>query len=571
MERQSGFKIMRRLIKELKPLIPFMVLTISMGVLGFLAAISITTFGAVAIGTIIDSNGIDAISLATPVLNYKMINITFTSSIIIMIICAILRGPLRCIEQLSGHYIAFKILAILRDKVFKALRKLAPAKLENKEKGNLVSIITSDIELLEVFYAHTIAPIAIAIITNLIITIILWNIHMYYGMIALIFFIIVGFIIPYTTSKFAKQSGVGYRSAFGDANSYMLDSLRGLKEILIYKNGNERLNKIHNKSINLNEKQKTIKNHEGIVRAITDLTIMSSILVFLFVGSHLVYKGEITLSILIIAIVIIASSFGPVVALSNLSNNLIFTLASAERLFNILDENPEVEEVFGDCDLNSLNIIYEDVSFKYDNRKEILKDVNINIKKGDKISIVGESGIGKSTFAKLLMRFFDVNKGNVTLGNVNLKELPTNTLRKNQVLMSQETFLFNESIEGNIKIASINANHEEVVDAAKKASIHDFIISLPKGYETIVGELGGNLSSGEKQRIGLARTFLSKAEIIILDEPTSNLDTLNEGEILNAINHNIKDKTIVLITHRKSTEAITNKIFKLENKKLSEL
>ena len=359
MERQSGFKIMRRLIKELKPLIPFMVLTISMGVLGFLAAISITTFGAVAIGTIIDSNGIDAISLATPVLNYKMINITFTSSIIIMIICAILRGPLRYIEQLSGHYIAFKILAILRDKVFKALRKLAPAKLENKEKGNLVSIITSDIELLEVFYAHTIAPIAIAIITNLIITIILWNIHMYYGMIALIFFIIVGFIIPYTTSKFAKQSGVGYRSAFGDANSYMLDSLRGLKEILIYKNGNERLNKIHNKSINLNEKQKTIKNHEGIVRAITDLTIMSSILVFLFVGSHLVYKGEITLSILIIAIVIIASSFGPVVALSNLSNNLIFTLASAERLFNILDENPEVEEVFGDCDLNSLNIIIE--------------------------------------------------------------------------------------------------------------------------------------------------------------------------------------------------------------------
>lgn len=571
MERQSGFKIMKRLIKELKPLIPFMVLTISMGVLGFLAAISITTFGAVAIGTIIDSNGIDAISLATPVLNHKMINITFTSSIIIMIICAILRGPLRYIEQLSGHYIAFKILAILRDKVFKALRKLAPAKLENKEKGNLVSIITSDIELLEVFYAHTIAPIAIAIITNLIITIILWNIHMYYGMIAFIFFIIVGFIIPYTTSKFAKQSGVEYRSAFGDANSYMLDSLRGLKEILIYKNGNERLNKIHNKSINLNEKQKTIKNHEGIVRAITDLTIMSSILVFLFVGSHLVYKGEITLSILIIAIVIIASSFGPVVALSNLSNNLIFTLASAERLFNILDENPEVEEVFGDCDLNSLNIIYEDVSFKYDNRKEILKDVNINIKKGDKISIVGESGIGKSTFAKLLMRFFDVNKGNVTLGNVNLKELPTNTLRKNQVLMNQETFLFNESIEENIKIASINATHEEVVDAAKKASIHDFIISLPKGYETIVGELGGNLSSGEKQRIGLARTFLSKAEIIILDEPTSNLDTLNEGEILNAINHNIKDKTIVLITHRKSTEAITNKIFKLENKKLSEL
>lgn len=195
---------------------------------------------------------------------------------------------------------------------------------------------------------------------------------------------------------------------------------------------------------------------------------MMSILIFLVVGSNLIYNGEITLSILIISIVIIASSFGPVVALSNLSNNLIFTLASAERLFNILDENPEVEENLGDCNLNSLDIMYENVSFKYDNRKEILKNVNIDIKKGDKISIVGESGIGKSTFAKLLMRFFDINKGKITLGNVNLKELPTNTLRKNQVLMSQETFLFNESIEDNIKIASINATHEEVVNAAKK-------------------------------------------------------------------------------------------------------
>ena len=552
MARQSGFKIMKRLIVELKPLAPFMVLTILFGVLGFLAAISITSLGAVALTSLIDNS----------------LNISFKTALILMVICAVLRGPLRYCEQLSGHYIAFKILVILRDKVFSALRKLAPAKLENKEKGNLVSLVTSDIELLEVFYAHTIAPISIAVITNTIITIILFNINYIFGFIGLISFILVGFCIPYFTSILGKKSGVEYRKVFGETNSYLLDSLRGLKETLIYRNGEERGKKIHEASEKLNEKQIKLKFHESLVRAITDFVIMVSIITLLIFGSILVLDGKITLQGLIIGLVILSSSFGPVVALSNLSNNLLQTFASAQRLFDLLDETPEVLEVLGEIDLKDSNISYNNISFNYKNREEVLRDININIKEKDKIAIIGDSGTGKSTFVKLLMRFWDPKKGEISLGGNNLKFLPTKTLRNTEALMSQETYIFNDTIEENIKIANLNATKEEIIEAAKKASIHEFIESLPKGYKTKTGELGSNLSSGEKQRIGLARAFLRNSDILILDEPTSNLDTLNEGEILRAIDKNAKDKTIILITHRKSTLAICNKTFKLEDKKL---
>ena len=552
MNRKSGVYLMKRLILELKPLIPIMFITISMGVLGFLSAIFMTSFGAIAIMSLLKEGA----------------KITFTTSLIIMALCAILRGPLRYVEQLSGHYIAFKILVILRDKVFTALRKLAPAKLENKEKGNLISLITADIELLEVFYAHTIAPISIAIITNTIIAIILFNISPYYGVLAFILYITIGFFIPYFTSKIGKKAGIDYRNKFGETNSYLLDSLRGLKEVLIFKNGEKRKENIHRYSTELNEKQKRIKLHEGIIRATTDFTIMIGIMGFLLLGIYLYLNNSIQFERMIIAIIIVSASFGPVVALSNLSNNLLQTFASAERVFNLLDEEPEVVENKGDRILTNLDINYENVTFGYKGRNEILEDIDIQIKKGESIAIIGESGSGKSTFVKLLMRFFDVNSGKVIFGQEDVKTLETNALRRHQVLMSQETYLFNETIEDNIKISNLNATEFEVKEAAKKAAIHEFIESLPNGYKTKVSELGLNLSSGEKQRIGLARAFLSKGEVIILDEPTSNLDTLNEGIILNSLKENKKDKTIILITHRKSTSSVCEKGFKVENKKL---
>lgn len=553
MKRKSGFQIMKRLIVELKPLTPFMIITILMGVAGFLSAIAIATFGTIALGTLIG----------------EISFITFKGAVIVMAVCSVMRGILRYCEQLSGHYIAFKILVILRDKIFTALRRLAPAKLEGKEKGNLISLITSDIELLEVFYAHTIAPITIAIITNTIISIVLLMIDPWFGILGTVFFLIVGFMIPYFSSKLAKEAGVNYRNSFGESNSYILDSLRGLKEILLFNNGKERLKNINLHSRKLNESLSKIKDHEGIIRGITDLTIMIAILSFVVVGSILYFKGNIIFIEIIIAIVIISSSFGPVVALSNLSNNLLHTFACAERIFNLLDESPYVEEVSGDEKLVSESIEYKDVTFSYPNReKKIFDNVSVTIKKGEKIALIGESGIGKSTFVKLIMRFWDVSSGKIEIDNKDIRNITTKSLRDSQVLVSQETYLFNESIEDNIKIGNPNASIEEVIEAAKKASIHEFIEKLPNKYNTKVGELGGILSSGEKQRIGLARAFLSNGEVLILDEPTSNLDTLNEGEILKSIKENCEDKTIILISHRKSTTAICNKMYKLIKQKI---
>lgn len=552
-QRLSGGKIMFRLIKILKPLVPVMIITITFGVLGFLAATAITTFGAIAMGDIL---GIE-------------MNYSFSTATKIIIGCAIFRGILRYIEQYSGHLIAFKILAILRDKVYKSLRKLAPAKLESKEKGNLISIITSDIELLEVFYAHTIAPIAIAILTSSIIAFVLYKINPYFGLIGLIFYTIVGFIIPVLSSKLGSDAGFEYRNEFGKTNSFLLDSLRGIKEILLFGQGEERLKAINDNSENLNKKLKIIKGHEGLIRALTDITIMIAILITLYVGVNLYINESINLGQVIVALVFLASSFGPTVALSNLSNNLMHTFACAQRLFDVLDEDPAVKEVTGEDSLNMNTIDISNLEFKYKDREEVLlKDVNLNIKSGEKIAIIGESGSGKSTLLKLMMRFWDVEKGSIEIDNKNIKNIPTKSLRRSQSLVSQETFLFNDTIEKNIKIGKVDASKEEVIKACKKASIHEFIKTLPKGYETNVGEIGSNLSSGEKQRLGIARAFLHDSQVLILDEPTSNLDTLNEAQILKSIKNECSNKTIIMVSHRKSSTAICDRKLYVKNNTL---
>lgn len=553
MQRQSGFSIMKRLILELKPLILVMVITITMGVLGFLAAIAIASFAAVALGTIVEGPTI----------------VTFQVAIIIMIVSAVSRGLLRYAEQLSGHYIAFKILYLLRDKIFTKLRILAPAKLEGKDKGSLISLITSDIELLEVFYAHTIAPIAIALVTNSIISVILYLIHPAYGIVSAVYFILVGMIVPYLSSMLVKTAGVNYRQAFANSNQYILDSLRGLKEILLFNQGEDRLKALNDQSNQLNQSVRQIKDHEGFVTGLTGVIITSAMLVFVGMGFYFYTTGQLSLTLVLVALVIISSSFGPVVALSNLSNTLAHTFACAQRLFNLLDEEPQVLEVAGEDSLDMNELRFSDVTFTYPNgQTPIFNHASINIKKGDKLALIGPSGIGKSTFIKLLMRYFDVQKGRVEIDGTNISSIPTTSLRLKQTLVSQETYLFNDSIVNNIKIGKADATLEEVIEAAKKASIHEFIETLPQGYNTKVGELGGMVSSGEKQRLGLARAFLHNGEVLILDEPTSNLDALNEGSILKSIQDYNSDKTIVMISHRKSTTAICDQIYKLENQKL---
>lgn len=548
---RNGLKVMYKLIGLVLPLVHVMIAAITMGVIGFLTAIFIIVLGGAGL--------LNILGFATA-LSLKQV-------IIGIVICAVLRGILRYAEQGSNHYIAFKLLALIRHKVFIKLRKLAPAKLEGKDKGNLISIITTDTELLEVFYAHTISPIIIAFITSVIMTIFIGSYNIFLGAIALVAYFIVGVIIPVWSSNQGDETGQQYRDELGDLNSYFLSSIRGINDIIQYGVGKERLDEINRRTDELETKQKFLLKQEGSNRAVTDTAILLCSMVMLFAGCILYNKGQVDFTQVIIPLIALMSSFGPVVAISNLSNNLFHTIAAGNRVLDLLEEEPAVEEVSGKETVEFADMKLENVSFAYDD-EVILEDFNMEIKKNTIIGIYGKSGCGKSTLLKLLMRFWEVNNGAITIGGKNINEINTSDLRKMQSFVTQDTYLFNDTIANNIGIAKENATMEEIIAAAKKASIHDFIMSLPKGYDSKVGELGGNLSGGEKQRIGIARAFLHDAPMILLDEPTSNLDSLNEGIILKSLMESKENKTIIIVSHRKSTMNIADVVLDVEKNSL---
>ncbi len=548
---RNGLKVMYKLIGLVLPLLHVMVAAITMGVIGFLTAIFIIVLGGVGL--------LNILGFATA-LSLKQV-------IIGIVICAVLRGILRYAEQGSNHYIAFKLLALIRHKVFVKLRKLAPAKLEGKDKGNLISIITTDTELLEVFYAHTISPIIIAFITSVIMTIFIGRYNIFLGVIAIVAYFIVGVIIPVWSSNQGDETGQQYRDEMGDLNSYFLSSVRGINDIIQYGVGKERLDEINRRTDELETKQKLLLKQEGSNRAVTDTAILLCSMAMLFAGCILYTKGEVNFIQVIIPLIALMSSFGPVVAISNLSNNLFHTIAAGNRVLDLLEEEPAVEEVKGNDVTEFADMKLKNVSFSYD-EEVILEDFNMDIKQNKIIGIYGKSGCGKSTLLKLLMRFWEVDNGSITIGGKNINEINTSDLRKMQSFVTQDTYLFNDTIANNIGIAKENATMEEIIAAAKKASIHDFIMSLPNGYDSKVGELGGNLSGGEKQRIGIARAFLHDAPMILLDEPTSNLDSLNEGIILKSLMESKENKTIIIVSHRKSTMNIADIVLDVEKNSL---
>lgn len=544
-KRRNGIQVMLGLIGLIKPMLGIMILAIIMGCIGNLMAISITILGCMGL---MEVAGI-----------YK--GIALSTILILTVVLGIMRGPLRYAEQACNHYIAFKLLARIRHKVFASLRRLAPAKLEGEKKGNLISIITSDIELLEVFYAHTISPVMIAFIVSLIMSIFIGLKNVYLGMTAAFFYILVGVIIPVINSRLGQDTGLNYRKDFGELNTNVLDNLYGLEEILQYQQSADRLRVMNDKTDQLEKLNKKLKKSENIQRVITDIVILSAGLVMLATAYHFEKNGHITVADMVISVIAMMSSFGPAAALSALSNNLHHTLASGNRVLNLLEEEPVTEELlvgeaFCDSDINC-----EDITFAYPGSQRIILDKFSHSFKKNKIhGILGKSGCGKSTLLKLLMRFFAVDSGSISYGNLNVNSIKTSSLRDNIAYVTQETFLFQDTIENNIKVAKENATRQEVEEAAKKASIHDFIMSLPKGYDTMLAELGDSISGGERQRIGLARAFLHNGNIILLDEPTSNIDSLNESVILNSIKKESNGKTIILVSHRKSTMGIAHEV-----------
>lgn len=544
-KRRNGIQVMLGLIGLIKPMLGIMILAIIMGCIGNLMAISITILGCMGL---MEVAGI-----------YK--GIALSTILILTVVLGIMRGPLRYAEQACNHYIAFKLLARIRHKVFASLRRLAPAKLEGEKKGNLISIITSDIELLEVFYAHTISPVMIAFIVSLIMSIFIGLKNVYLGMTAAFFYILVGVIIPVINSRLGQDTGLNYRKDFGELNTNVLDNLYGLEEILQYQQSADRLRVMNDKTDQLEKLNKKLKKSENIQRVITDIVILSAGLVMLATAYHFEKTGHIKVADMVISVIAMMSSFGPSAALSALSNNLHHTLASGNRVLNLLEEKPVTEELLGGEAFCDSDINCEDITFAYPGSQRIILDKFSHSFKKNKIhGILGKSGCGKSTLLKLLMRFFAVGSGSIRYGNLNVNSIKTSSLRDNIAYVTQETFLFQDTIENNIKVAKENATRQEVEEAAKKASIHDFITSLPKGYDTMLAELGDSISGGERQRIGLARAFLHNGNIILLDEPTSNIDSLNESVILNSIKKESNGKTIILVSHRKSTMGIADEV-----------
>lgn len=551
--RRSGANIMASLILLLGSLAYIMVLAVLNGSVGFLCAMGVTLSGAVGIAKTLGEN----------------IALSYGAIITLAIVCGIFRGLLRYLEQYSNHYIAFRLLAVLRDKIFTALRRLCPAKLENKQKGNIIAMITSDIETLEVFYAHTISPICIAVVVSACVLCFVGTVSSWWlALVALVGYVMVGIAIPMISSGKLKESGVCYRAEFASFNAYFLDSIKGIKDIVLHNAVENRTAEVNCRSEKLLKETKRMKHDITKAAAITELCVSVFIIGTLVVGIFLVTEDMLTVSRMLIGVVAVFGSFGPVIAISALPGNLTQTFAAGDRVLNLLSEKPVVYPVEKGKDFVFDNLEVKNLSFSYDGQLQILSDICMQAKKGEIIGIVGESGCGKSTLLKMLLRFWQKSNGEILYNGEYIDAVDSDSLLKNVTMVSQTTYLFDETIEENLRVAKPDATMEELEEACKMASIHDFILTLPKGYQSRVGVLGDNLSAGEKQRIGLARAFLRGSDLILLDEPTSNVDSINEGIILKALQEQKKQKSIILVSHRESTLSVADRIYHMEGGKL---
>lgn len=550
--KRSNLSVMLRLIKLVKPLVGYMTAAVAMGVAGFLCAQFITILGGYAM--------LGVLKIHT--------GLTLSAIFALVLALAVLRAALKYGEQSCNHFIAFKLLAIIRNHVFKALRRLCPAKLEGSDKGDLISIITSDIELFEAFYAHTISPVCIAFIMSAIMSVFIGSYSVLLGVIAAAAYIAVGVFVPVMISKKSGSFGQEFRAQSGQLSGYVLESPRGLDEEIQYSCGEKRLDELKARTDKLSQKQEKMSVNVGFNSAITNSVILIFDVIMLAVSVSLYRGGAFGIEGVVIPLIALMSSFGPVVALANLGTTLQNTLASGGRVLDILDESPVTEEVTGGADIVFNGAAAENVTFSYDEEK-ILDGLSLDVKCGGITGIIGRSGSGKSTLLKLLMRFWKTDGGRIAVSGENIDGINTANLRAAESFVTQETQLFHDSIENNIRIAKLDATREEIIAACKKASVHDFIMTLPQGYDTDVGELGSALSGGEKQRIGLARAFLHNAPFMLLDEPTSNLDSLNEAVILKALRDESAGRTVALVSHRKSTMCICDKVYSVENGRLS--
>lgn len=553
--RRSGVKIAAGLAALLGSLSFVMVAAVVNGALGFFAAMGVTVFASLGVAKALGE---------TVALSYGAIAAAAVA-------CGVLRGVLRYFEQYGNHYIAFKLLAVLRDRIFSALRLLAPAKTEGRQKGNLIAMITSDIETLEVFYAHTVSPICIAAVVSVSVFLFVGLVSSWYlALTALIGYVVIGIASPLRASAKLKAGGVNYRRGFASFNAFFLDSIKGIREIVLNNGGDERKKEVNRRSEDLLKETEKMKNSVAKNSAAVELLISLFIIASFAVGVLLVSEGTLSLGRMIIGVTAVFGSFGPVTALSALPGNLTQTFACGDRVLNLLEEQPAVQPVIGGKTFRFDRVNVDRLSFAYNDETEILKEICLNAKKGEIIGIVGKSGCGKSTLLKLLMRFREKNSGRIDYNETEIGEIDSVNLTDNVTMVPQNVWLFDETVEENLRIAKPDATAEELEAACRAAAIHERIVSLPDGYRTRVGFGGSRLSAGEKQRLGVARAFLRGSGLILLDEPTGNIDSLNEGILLKSLVNAKKDKCIILVSHRESTMSIADRIYRLENHRLHE-
>lgn len=491
------------------------------------------------------------------------IDVPFSKIIMWMAALAFIRGVTRYLEQYMNHLVAFRVLSTLRDKVFSAVRKLAPAKIEGSNKGALISMITSDIELIEVFYAHTISPISIAILSGITYVVLIALYSPAIALVTLISYLIMGVGLPIFFSKWSKDIGRILRRKIGGLNNIFLDLLRGITEIMQFAYRKRAIRVIEKTNKSLVEHQAVLIEQLALLLALEDVIVVLTTCAVILIG---IWTG-LAPAILLPLTFGIFFSFPAIANVASLGNGLSQSLSCGERVLNLLEEKPVADEVTNGIELNLERatdplIVVNDLSFSYGDRL-VLENFNLKVAQGEFLGIRGESGCGKSTLLKLMMYFWSLESGEIFISGHSVQKINTQSLWHNISYMTQHTEFFEGTIRDNLLIAKPNSTEAELRDALDKAAILDFVDNLEHGLNTTLTELGDNFSAGERQRFGLARCFLKDTKIMLLDEPTSNLDTLNENIILDALKRNRDGKTVILVSHRESCFKICDRVINM--------
>lgn len=553
MQSRSNARVIWRMLGLVRPLSGFMVISVLCGVAGFCCATFLPVL---------------AVWEACSIVLRQEPPLSLGVCLGTLALMALLRGILRYAEQICNHYIAFKLLAHIRSEVFASLRRLAPARLSGVDRGSLISTLTSDIELLEVFFAHTISPVCIAALMLVVMMAFTGSFAWQLGLVMLVAQLVVGAVVPIMVFRVSGNGGRVVRDRAAGLSTFVLDGLRGLTEVLQFDVGASRLRTLDERSRRLAGAQRAVSAVGSTGSAAADAAIAAFSLAELLVGVNLHMAGVVDASAVAISAAAMLGSFGPAVALASLGSTLQGTLAAAHRVIDVLEEEPVVEEVSEGDTISFGGAAAKNASFSY-GRKRILDNVTVEIPKGSIVGIAGKSGSGKSTLCRLMMRFWDVDRGQISISDQRIDTIRTDNLRDMEALVEQDTYLFHQSIRDNLLIAKPHAIQSELDAACRAASIYDFIMGLPEGYDAEVGELGDTLSGGERQRLGLARAFLHDAPLLILDEPTSNLDSLNEGIILCSLDRQRRKRTVLLVSHRASTMAVADRVFSMDSGRVS--